>query len=56
MGVEDPVGEAGAPRAAQEADGDDAVMGGGRSRAGCGRRGGGGGVRERTRTAAVGVA
>uniref|UniRef100_A0A0A9F7X1 Uncharacterized protein n=1 Tax=Arundo donax TaxID=35708 RepID=A0A0A9F7X1_ARUDO len=40
VGVEDPVCEAGAPRAPYEADGDDAIMGGGRRRAGagCGRR------------------
>ena len=40
--VPDAPGEAGASRAAHEADGDDAVMGGGPRCAGCGCRGGGG--------------
>lgn len=41
VGVEDPVREAGGPRGAHEADGDDPVAGGGRR----GRRARGGGVR-----------
>lgn len=65
MGVEDPVGEAGGPLGAHEADGDDAVVGGragdrgGRQRGGRGGRrrssagedadGGGGGRRRRRR-------
>lgn len=43
VGVEDPVREAGGPRGADEADGDDAVAGGGRAGAGAGGRRGGGG-------------